>query len=294
TEDLDAYDSDCHDLSLTKAVLMSNLSSGDLEVLYDDTNSSAPNDLLVLSLVEQMTDHVAHLDKENQTNKMANESLTAELEGYKERVTIFEQRLNSQEKETVLKKLKDIIKSLMETEGVENVKKDIDEIETINIELEHSVAKLLYENENLRKEREHLKSIYRDQFDSIRKTRLRTIWMLMRCTLKRLENTDTLSGFVECARTQNPSEPLLKSACMFTKHVQELLVYVSQTCLNSPKPSEKLVAVTSINKDKRVRFAEPVTSSSKNPKQTNALKIKDSNKPLLTSTGVKPTTSASG
>ncbi|GJY30037.1 hypothetical protein Tco_0405804 [Tanacetum coccineum] len=41
-----------------------------------------------------MTDHVANLDKENQTNKMVNESLTAELKRYKERVTIFEQRLN--------------------------------------------------------------------------------------------------------------------------------------------------------------------------------------------------------
>ncbi|GJW45667.1 hypothetical protein Tco_0077313 [Tanacetum coccineum] len=57
-----------------------------------DTNSSAPNDLLVLSLVEQMTDHVAKLDMENQTNKMVNQSLTAELERYKERVSIFEQR----------------------------------------------------------------------------------------------------------------------------------------------------------------------------------------------------------
>ncbi|GKC99332.1 retrovirus-related pol polyprotein from transposon TNT 1-94 [Tanacetum coccineum] len=59
-----------------------------------DTNLSAPNDLLVLSLVEQMTDHIAHLDKENQTNKMVNESLTAELKRYKERVSIFEQRQN--------------------------------------------------------------------------------------------------------------------------------------------------------------------------------------------------------
>ncbi|GJU13196.1 retrovirus-related pol polyprotein from transposon TNT 1-94 [Tanacetum coccineum] len=56
----------------------------------------------------------------------------------------------------------------------------------------------------------------------------------------------------------------------------------------------KLVAVTPMNKDKRVRFTEPVTSSSNIPKQTNSLKTKDSNKPLLTSTGVKPTTSASG
>ncbi|GJT75228.1 hypothetical protein Tco_1041953 [Tanacetum coccineum] len=77
-----------------------------------------------------------------------------------------------QKDNAVIGKLKDIIKSLMDKEGVENVKKDIDEIETINIELEHSVAKLLSKNENLRNEREHLKSIYKDQFDSIKKTRV--------------------------------------------------------------------------------------------------------------------------
>ncbi|GJR72858.1 hypothetical protein Tco_0085223, partial [Tanacetum coccineum] len=122
TEDLDAYDSDYDDISSAKAVLMENLSSCDSDVLSEvpysdaypndmtnqdvqemsyseqthiDTNSSAPNDLLVLSLVEQMTDHVANLDKENQTNKMVNDSLTAELERYKERVAIFEQRINA-------------------------------------------------------------------------------------------------------------------------------------------------------------------------------------------------------
>ncbi|GJT71120.1 hypothetical protein Tco_1030406 [Tanacetum coccineum] len=77
-----------------KAVLMANLSSYDPEVLSEDTNPSAHNDLLMLSLVEQMSNHVAHLDKENQTNKMVDESLTAELERYKERIAIFKQRLN--------------------------------------------------------------------------------------------------------------------------------------------------------------------------------------------------------
>ncbi|GJZ84421.1 retrovirus-related pol polyprotein from transposon TNT 1-94 [Tanacetum coccineum] len=143
TEDLDAYDSDCDDISSAKAVLMTNLSSCDPDVFSEvpysdsypnemiyqdvqemqyyeqthingypdneinsdiniipysqslqesqdagiqDTNSSAPNNLLVLSLVEQMTDHVANLDKEKQKNKMVNESLTAELERYKERL----------------------------------------------------------------------------------------------------------------------------------------------------------------------------------------------------------------
>ncbi|GJS77374.1 hypothetical protein Tco_0727255, partial [Tanacetum coccineum] len=245
--------------------------------VIQDTNSSEPNDLLVLSLVVQMTDHVAHLDKENQTNKMVNESLTTELERYKERnrnakLVAFQQEINtlketlsnnvkekeveapseltkvslvneslkklkyqlanfdnvvkkrttsdaitadeiakvqtvfnqmeaavdqcsvdkntfeiqikqlsidndqllkqimSQEilhiavnsmdifdvknsvtkKDTVIRKLKDRIKSLSVKDSVENVKKDIDEIETINIELEHK------------------------QFDSIRKTRVQS------------------------------------------------------------------------------------------------------------------------
>ncbi|GJW43478.1 hypothetical protein Tco_0072277 [Tanacetum coccineum] len=74
----------------------------------------------------------------------------------------------------IIRKLKDMIKSLSGKDSVENVKNDIDEIETINIELEHTVAKLLLKNENLRKEREHLKSIYKDQFDSIRKTRVQS------------------------------------------------------------------------------------------------------------------------
>nr|GEY72847.1 hypothetical protein [Tanacetum cinerariifolium] len=77
---------------------------------------------------------------------------------------------------------------------------------------------------------------------------------------KTIEYTDTLHRFEERARTPYPSKPLLESACIFKKHIQELLVYASKTCPISPKPSEKLVAVTSINKDKRVRFAKPVTS----------------------------------
>ncbi|GJV96280.1 hypothetical protein Tco_1547857 [Tanacetum coccineum] len=54
------------------------------------------------------------------------------------------------------------------------VKNDIDVIETINIELEHSVAKLLAENEQLHKEKEHLKQTYKDLFYSIKTTRVQT------------------------------------------------------------------------------------------------------------------------
>ncbi|GKD07653.1 hypothetical protein Tco_1187338, partial [Tanacetum coccineum] len=79
-----------------------------------------------------------------------------------------------QAKDTIVCKLKEHIKSMRENDKEEKVKHEMDEIETINIELEHNVAKLLYENERLHKEIEHLKKIYKDQFnsiDSIKKTR---------------------------------------------------------------------------------------------------------------------------
>ncbi|GJR07568.1 hypothetical protein Tco_0790220 [Tanacetum coccineum] len=51
---------------------------------------------------------------------------------------------------------------------------EIDVLETITIELESSVAKLLAENEKLNKENEHLKQTYKELYDSIKKTRIQT------------------------------------------------------------------------------------------------------------------------
>nr|GEX81531.1 hypothetical protein [Tanacetum cinerariifolium] len=66
TEDLDTYDSDCDDLSNAQAVLMANISNYDSYVILE----------------------------EKANKKQNNESMTAELERYKERVKTFEQRLN--------------------------------------------------------------------------------------------------------------------------------------------------------------------------------------------------------
>nr|GEW25072.1 retrovirus-related Pol polyprotein from transposon TNT 1-94 [Tanacetum cinerariifolium] len=79
-----------------------------------------------------------------------------------------------------------------------------------------------------------------------------------------------------------------------SKLPKEFLLYVSKTCPTLMKPTEKLIVVTPMKKGKKVRFTEPVTSSSNIPKHTNSLKTKDSNKSLLTYTVVKPTTNANG
>ncbi|GJR79963.1 hypothetical protein Tco_0150748 [Tanacetum coccineum] len=273
---------------------------------------------------------------------------------------INELKAQSQEKDTVIMKLKEKIKSLSGKANAENVKMDIDEMETINIELEHSVAKLLSKNEKLRKEQEHLKSIYKDQFDSIKKTRVRSkehsdsliaeinaksvansdlnaqlqekVFAIaaLKNELRKLKgksvvdtaiskpfavtiapgmfkinleslapkllknkdahidyikhthkNADILRELVKKARALSPLDSNLDSACKYVQRNQEVLVYVKKTCPCLSKPSEKLVAVTPLNKDKRVRFADLITSSSNVPKQTNSLKSQDSNKPLL-------------
>nr|GEU35886.1 hypothetical protein [Tanacetum cinerariifolium] len=81
---------------------------------------------------------------------------------------------------------------------------------------------------------------------------------------------------------------------VFHQTEQELLKIIRQTCPGFNNSREKLVAVTPKNKDKRVRFTEPVTSSGNTNKKTASSSNLVYNKPALSSTGVKPSTSASG
>ncbi|GKC39614.1 hypothetical protein Tco_1051998 [Tanacetum coccineum] len=66
------------------------------QATIQDTNLQAQQDLMILSVIEQMSEqminHVNNWEKANKEQK--NESITAELERYKERVKTFEQRLN--------------------------------------------------------------------------------------------------------------------------------------------------------------------------------------------------------
>ncbi|GKC23620.1 retrovirus-related pol polyprotein from transposon TNT 1-94, partial [Tanacetum coccineum] len=70
----------------------------------------------------------------------------------------------------------------------------------------------------------------------------------------------------------------------------ESLVYVRDTCPNAIKLSENKVSITPMNKVKKVRFSKPLTSSS-NIKQVDSSKTSDSNTPVLSSTGLKCSTS---
>nr|GEY45791.1 retrovirus-related Pol polyprotein from transposon TNT 1-94 [Tanacetum cinerariifolium] len=78
---------------------------------------------------------------------------------------INELNARSQENDMVIKKLKERIKSLSGNMKEERIKQELEEIETINIELDHRVTKLIAKNE-------HLKQTYKQLYDSIKSLRV--------------------------------------------------------------------------------------------------------------------------
>ncbi|GKD90984.1 hypothetical protein Tco_1366491, partial [Tanacetum coccineum] len=105
-----------------------------------------------------------------------------------------------------------------------------------------------------------------------------------------IEQAAILREIVKQAKSLNSLYSASYTACKYVKPIQELLGYVRDTCPDIHKPSEKLVAVTPMNKVKKVRFSEPLTSSN-NTQQVESSKTSDSNTHVLSSKGVKCSTS---
>ncbi|GJZ43226.1 hypothetical protein Tco_0590481 [Tanacetum coccineum] len=114
---------------------------------------------------------------DNQTTELSNQSLESENIRLKKTVAQFQKDFLRMEAHCVNLELKYQNQALKEgqhgqflkvTSNEAKVKHDIDVIETINIELEHKVAKLLKENETLKRH-------YKEMFDSIKTTRAKNI-----------------------------------------------------------------------------------------------------------------------
>ncbi|GJS02899.1 retrovirus-related pol polyprotein from transposon TNT 1-94 [Tanacetum coccineum] len=108
-----------------------------------------------------------------------------------------------------------------------------------------------------------------------------------------IEQADILRGIVEQAKAKQPLDNALDIACKHVQRIQELLVYVQDTCPNAIKFSGKKVDVTPKNNIKKVRFVEPLTSSS-NIKQVESSTTLDFNTRVLSPTGLKCLTSMCG
>nr|GFA42525.1 integrase, catalytic region, zinc finger, CCHC-type, peptidase aspartic, catalytic [Tanacetum cinerariifolium] len=80
---------------------------------------------------------------------------------------INELKAQAQAKDTVILQLKEKLRSLKDDVTKRNVKLEVEEIETLNIELDHKVTKLVAKNE-------HLKQTYKQLYDSIKSSRVRS------------------------------------------------------------------------------------------------------------------------
>ncbi|GKD11222.1 integrase, catalytic region, zinc finger, CCHC-type containing protein [Tanacetum coccineum] len=183
-DDLDAYDSDCDELNTVKVALMANLTRYGSDVLAEvhnpattdmmnqggqvmpsyeqstavqNSNSSVQQNALILSVFEQLKTQVTHCTKINLENKNVNDTLTAELERYKEQVKVLKEGqnveikiqdnfLDSHEQNAEIDRLKQTLfeqlrekESLMKT--VNELKDDFKKEESRNIDREIALKK---------------------------------------------------------------------------------------------------------------------------------------------------------
>ncbi|GJS02792.1 retrovirus-related pol polyprotein from transposon TNT 1-94 [Tanacetum coccineum] len=293
-----------------------------------DVPSELPKVSLVNASLKKLKFHLTQFDSvvKKRTTPSALEEEYFEINDLKAQL---------QDKDTTISKLKDTIKSLKKNTKEKNVNHDKCDLEPINEELENSMAKLLLENERLCNEIKHVKQVFKDQFDSIKQTRVRhkeqCDSLINKLNLKYVENKDlkaqiqdkvfVITSLKNDLRKSKGKEifenvvhipsattialgmfkldlvPLppseLDLACKYATRIQELLVYVQDTCPNAMTPSAKKVTVKPMNNVKKVRFAEPLTSSSK-IQQVESSNTSDSNIYVLSSTGVKYSTSNCG
>nr|GEU68631.1 hypothetical protein [Tanacetum cinerariifolium] len=120
---------------------------------------------------------------DNMTTKFSNQFLESENISLKKTVAQLQKDISRMETHCVNMELKyqnQVLKRgqhgqiLNETSNEANIKREINILETRNIDLERSVARLLAENEKLNKKNEHLKQTYKDLSDYIRKTSVQT------------------------------------------------------------------------------------------------------------------------
>nr|GFB34083.1 hypothetical protein [Tanacetum cinerariifolium]GFB36953.1 hypothetical protein [Tanacetum cinerariifolium] len=84
-----------------------------------------------------------------------------------ELLEINDLKAQAQAKDTMILKLKEKLHSLSGDVNERKVKREVEEIETLNIELDHKVTKLVAENE-------HLKQTYKQLYESIKSSRARS------------------------------------------------------------------------------------------------------------------------
>ncbi|GJR78046.1 hypothetical protein Tco_0148831 [Tanacetum coccineum] len=143
----------------------------------------------------------------------------------------------------------------------ENVNYDYGEIETKNVKLENrkdivDIAAQIPSTNTI------VLGMFKLDLEPLAPRLLQNREVLIEYLKYTQEQADILRGIVEQAKAKQPLDKELDFACKHAQRIQELLVYVRDTFPNAIKLNEKKVTITPKNKVKKVRFVEPLTSSS--------------------------------
>ncbi|GJR81041.1 hypothetical protein Tco_0151826 [Tanacetum coccineum] len=166
-----------------------------------------------------------------------------------------ELKAQSQEKDTVIKKLKERINGLSGKKNEEKIKQELEEIETINIELDHREKVLVITalHDDLRKLKGKAivdNNVTKHPSDpEMLKIDVEPITpkLLNKQTAHSAyikhtqEETIVLRDLVEHVKSKYPLDQSLESACRYAKLVQELLTNISNTCPSINNADGKLV-----------------------------------------------------
>ncbi|GJS57214.1 retrovirus-related pol polyprotein from transposon TNT 1-94 [Tanacetum coccineum] len=212
---------------------------------------------------------------------------------------IEKMKASIQGKDNAIKKLRMQISQLNETRSEADRTLDFRALDFQITQLTKKVTVLQEQNELFRAENEkvkqHYKELYAIDVEPI-PPRNRSNREVHLDYLKHLkESVETLCEIVEEATVERPLDSSLASACLYTKHSQELLEYVIGTCPKDFNTRDKQHASTPLTRKKQVTFEDQCeTSNSNTHKHVEQLNIQKTNVHVPPFTGVNSCTDASG
>ncbi|GJT31107.1 hypothetical protein Tco_0911382 [Tanacetum coccineum] len=296
TEDLDTYDSDCNDILNAKAVLMANISNYGSDVIskgqsaetvhmltkpqafYDNIHKQAigyqnPFYLKKAQRIkptllskdfrkrftpqqELSTEQAFWLHMYNPTSKPSDAS-PIKIEAPKELPKVSLVNKSLKKLKFHLARFDNVVKIGTTPDArTEDLLNEIMDVQTVLDQMDAVVQQSSVDKQYLEPLAPRLLQNREAYIDYLKYTQ---------------EQADILWEIVKQAKAKQPLDKELDFAYKHAQRIQELLVYAQDTCPNAIKLNEKKVVVTPKNKVKKVRFAEPLTSSS-NIKQHSLLK----------------------
>nr|GEW71074.1 hypothetical protein [Tanacetum cinerariifolium] len=217
-------------------------------------------------------------------------------------------KAQAQAKDTVILKLKEKLNSLNGDVKDRNLKRDVEEIETLNIELDLKEKVLVITALKVQLNKLKGKAVLTEvvSLNPIDPELLKVdvAPLVPKLRRNRTAHTDyirhtqeeaaTLREIVERERLLSPLNTSLVYACKYTRRIQELLMILQQTCPCLTNLETKLVTATPKNKINQIRDTAHVTKSERTTVTTPPSTNLDSNTLMFSSTGINLVSGASG